>query len=100
MNKTYQGNVSVYSNRNNKVVLHGDPDGQYNQGNVDELVKVMVDVAHANKMQFIPFIPKQYNGDTKGLSPVILANKWDGKPYIAYLPKREGTVNKAPIKLA
>jgi len=88
MNKTYQGNVSIYGNTVGKVVVKGDPEGQYNQGNVDELVKVMIDVAHANKLQCNFFIPEGKQGD-KGLTPVLLSGR-GGQPYVAFLPERKG----------
>lgn len=99
MAKIYKGNVSVYSNSQNQLVVRPDPEGKFNYESVQELYETMVKLGKKHKMEVRVFKPEA-GGDT----PVLMADRW-GKPYIALLPERKApgalTVTKpAVVKLA
>tara|TARA_B100002019_G_scaffold293484_1_gene321420 strand:- start:4500 stop:4805 length:306 start_codon:yes stop_codon:yes gene_type:complete len=100
MAKIFNGNVSIYKSGTNKLYLAGEPDGVFNQGNVDELVNKMIELGKREKAEVNFFIPQGKLGD-KGLNPVILTGR-GGKPYVAMLPARktaDGAAKQAPVKL-
>lgn len=99
--KIFDGNVSVYKNTNNKIMVEPDNNGSYNNGNADELVKVMSDLGKTHKAEVNFFIPDDLkNTDRNTLSALILQNRW-GKPYVAFLPAlKEGTKKATKEKLA
>lgn len=96
MAKIYQGQVSVYTNSNNQLVVKPDAEGKFSHSNVAELYKTMVQLGKKHKMEVRVFKPEQL-GDT----PVLMADRW-GKPYIALLPERKapGAVKVTVQKLA
>lgn len=96
MAKIYQGQVSVYTNSNNQLVVKPDVEGKFSHANVAELYKTMVQLGKKHKMEVRVFKPEQL-GDT----PVLMADRW-GKPYIALLPERKapGAVKVTVQKLA
>lgn len=83
MAKIYQGQVSVFSNANNQLVVKADASGKFSHTNVSELYKTMVKLGKEHTMEVRVFKPEQL-GDT----PVLMADRW-GKPYIALLPERK-----------
>lgn len=100
MAKIFNGNVSIFKSGTNKLYLNAEPDGAFNQGNVDELVSKMIELGKQHKAEVNFFIPQGKLGD-KGLNPVILTGR-GGKPYVAMLPARktaEGATKQAPTKL-
>jgi len=96
MAKIYQGQVSVFSNSNNQLVVKPDVEGKFSHENVAELYKTMTQLGKKHKMEVRVFKPEQ-GGDT----PVLMADRW-GKPYIALLPERKapGAVKVTVQKLA
>lgn len=94
MAKIYEGNVSVFKNTKNKIVVKADPEGQYNAENVDDLAKVMTEVGTANKAEVNFFIP---DTSTKDLSACLLVNRW-GQPYVAFLPTKGATMTRAKVE--
>ncbi len=96
MAKIYQGKVSVYSNSKNQLVVKPDDDGKFEQANVSELYKTMIQLGKKHKLEVRVFKP-----DTGGDTPVLMADRW-GKPYIALLPERKapGEVKVTTVKLA
>jgi len=90
MAKIFQGNVSVWVTSTDKVVIKADPEGQYNQGNIDDLVKRMVEVGRKEKAVVNFFIPQPTDAKNTGLSPVMLTGR-GYLPYIALLPERKDT---------
>ena len=100
MAKIYEGNVSVLKNTKGKIVCKADSSGNFNSENVDALVKTMTEIGRREKAEVNFFIPEGTASD-KGLTPMLLANRW-GAPYVALLPQRDGTasVKAKPVKLA
>jgi len=94
MAKIYEGNVSVFKNTKNKIVVKADPNGQFNSDNVDELAKVMTEVGTAHKAEVNFFIP---DTASKDLSACLLVNRW-GQPYVAFLPASGATASKAKVE--
>ena len=96
MAKIYKGQVSVYTNSNNQLVVKPDVEGKFSHENVKELYKTMLTLGKKHKMEVRVFKPEQL-GDT----PVLMADRW-GKPYIALLPERKapGAVKVTVQKLA
>lgn len=99
MAKIYKGQVSVYTNSNNQLIVKADVEGKFSHENVKELYKTMCQLAKDHKMEVRVFKPEQL-GDT----PVLMADRW-GKPYIALLPERKApgaltTTKPAVQKLA
>lgn len=96
MAKIYQGQVSVYTNSNNQLIVKPDVEGKFSHANVAELYKTMLTLGKKHKMEVRVFKPEQL-GDT----PVLMADRW-GKPYIALLPERKapGAVKVTVQKLA
>lgn len=98
MAKIYQGQVSVFSNANNQLVVKSDAEGKFSHANVAELYKTMLTLSKKHKMEIRVFKPEnETNCDT----PVLMADRW-GKPYIALLPERKapGAVKVTVQKLA
>jgi hypothetical protein len=83
MAKIYQGQVSVYTNSNNQLIVKPDASGKFSHENIAELYKTMLTLSKKHKMEVRVFKPEQL-GDT----PVLMADRW-GKPYIALLPERK-----------
>jgi hypothetical protein len=83
MAKIYQGQVSVYTNSNNQLIVKPDAEGKFSHENIAELYKTMLTLSKKHKMEVRVFKPEQL-GDT----PVLMADRW-GKPYIALLPERK-----------
>ena len=100
MAKIYEGNVSVFKNTKNKIVCKADSLGNFNAETVDALVKTMTEIGRREKAEVNFFVPEGNLGD-KGMTPMLLANRW-GQPYVALLPQRNGTasVKAKPVKLA
>jgi hypothetical protein len=99
MAKIYEGNVSVFKNSKDKIVVKSDPEGNFNAESVNDLVKTMTDIGKREKCEVNFFIPEGNLGD-KGITPMLLANRW-GQPYVALLPERNGGAKRAaPVKLA
>ncbi len=98
MAKIYQGQVSVFSNSNNQLVVKPDVEGKFSHVNVAELYKTMLTLGKKHKMEVRVFKPEnEANCDT----PLLMADRW-GKPYIALLPERKapGAVKVTVQKLA
>jgi hypothetical protein len=98
MAKIYQGQVSVYTNSNNQLVVKPDVEGKFSHANVVELYKTMLTLSKKHKMDVRVFKPEnEANCDT----PLLMADRW-GKPYIALLPERKapGAVKVTVQKLA
>jgi len=94
MAKIYEGNVSVYKNTKNKIVVKADPNGQFNADNVSELAKVMTDVGSHHKAEVNFFIP---DTSSKDLTACLLVNRW-GQPYVAFLPSNGATASKTKVE--
>lgn len=96
MAKIYKGQVSVYSNSQNQLVVKPDVEGKFNHENVAELYKTMCQLAEKHSMEVRVFKPEQL-GDT----PVLMADRRGG-PYIALLPERKApgalTVTKPAVQ--
>lgn len=96
MAKIYKGQVSVYSNSRNQLVVKPDAEGKFNHENVKELYETMCQLAKKHSMEVRVFKPEA-GGDT----PVLMADRW-GKPYIALLPERKApgalTVTKPAVQ--
>lgn len=98
MAKIYQGQVSVYTNSNNQLIVKPDVEGKFSHANVAELYKTMLTLSKKHKMEVRVFKPEnEANCDT----PLLMADRW-GKPYIALLPERKapGAVKVTVQKLA
>jgi hypothetical protein len=91
MAKIYEGNVSIFKNTKNKIVVKADPEGQYNADSVDGLSKTMTELGTKLKAEVNFFIPETNTGDLKAM---LLVNRW-GAPYVAFLPtSTTGTKSK------
>ena len=97
MAKTFEGNVSIYKNSKEKIVVKGDPKGNYNAENVDELVKVMTELGTKLKCECNFFIPETL--PKSELKAVLLMNRW-GAPYVAMLPESKSVAKATIQKLA
>jgi hypothetical protein len=96
MAKIYQGQVSVYTNSNNQLIVKPDADGKFSHANVAELYKTMLTLSKKHKMEVRVFKPdtETANCDT----PLLMADRW-GKPYIALLPERKApSVTKVTVQ--
>lgn len=82
MAKIYEGNVSVFKNTKNKIVVKADPEGQFNADSVESLAKTMTEVGTKLKAEVNFFIPEANTGNLKAM---LLVNRW-GAPYVAFLP--------------
>lgn len=99
MAKIYQGQVSVFSNANNQLVVKSDAEGKFSHANVAELYKTMLALGEKHKMEIRVFKPENETANCD--TPVLMADRW-GKPYIALLPERKapGAVKVTVQKLA
>tara|TARA_R110002167_G_scaffold183613_1_gene384056 strand:- start:1589 stop:1876 length:288 start_codon:yes stop_codon:yes gene_type:complete len=90
MAKLYEGNVSIWRNTKNKIVVKADPEGQFNADSVEALAKTMTEQGTLKKAEVNFFIPEP-SADVKAR---LLTNKWGG-PYVAFLPEStKGTQSK------
>lgn len=94
MAKNYEGNVSVYLNTKNRIVLSEDPTGSYSNDNVEQLHKTMLSLAKKHKAEVKVFKP-----DPTGTTLTIKAG-YGGKPYLAMLPETASGGRRKPVKLA
>jgi hypothetical protein len=96
MAKIYQGQVSVFSNSNNQLVVKPDVEGNFSHENVSELYSTMLTLGKKHKMEVRVFKPEnEANCDT----PLLMTDRW-GKPYIALLPERKAPGKATVQKLA
>lgn len=86
MAKIYQGQVSVYTNSNNQLIVKADVEGKFSHANVTELYKTMLTLSKKHKMEVRVFKPESET--SKCDTPILMADRW-GKPYIALLPERK-----------
>lgn len=104
MAKIFDGNCSIMMNgKETRYYLQADPNGQYNRGNLDELVKKLVELSCSKKTNAVYnfFIPQPTDDKYTGLTPVMLTGR-GAQPYIAYLPTKEGATkqpSKGPTKI-
>lgn len=94
MAKNYEGNVSVYLNTKNRLVLQEDASGEWSNDNVTELWGMLQSLAKKHKADINLFKP-----DPTGTELAIKAG-FGGKPYMAMLPAGSATGVKKPVKLA
>lgn len=94
MAKIYQGNVSVFSNTKNELVVKADDDGKFSHENVAELYTTMVALGKKHKMTV-----RVYKPEATGDTPVLMTDRY-GKPYIALLPERKAPSKVVVTKLA
>jgi hypothetical protein len=93
-NKTFEGNVSIVKNTKGEIALKRDHEGQFNAGNAVECYGKMQELAKKHKASINSYSLFLVEGGTEA---VMLANRY-GNPYIALLPKRDGTA-KAKSKV-
>jgi hypothetical protein len=95
--KTFEGSVSIVRNTKGEIALKRDPEGKFSAANAAECYSTMTQLAKKHKLpvnQYCLFTPDG------GTEPVLLANRY-GNPYIALLPKRDGSVKRGSVtKLA
>ena len=95
--KTFEGKVSVVLNTKGEIALKRDSEGAWDASQARELHTKIVELAKQRKTginQYSLWIAPN------GTEPVLLANRY-GNPYIALLPKRDGSSPKAKVtKLA
>lgn len=94
MAKNYEGNVSVYLNTKNRLVLEEDPSGEFSNDNVEKLHKTMLSLAKKHSADIKLFKP-----DPTGTTLTIKAG-YGGKPYLAMLPETASGGRRKPVKLA
>lgn len=97
MAKVYEGNVSIFKNSKDKIVVKADPNGAFNSESVEALASKMTELGRSLKAEVNFFIPET-NSD-KPIKAVLLANRW-GSPYVAYLPEGKTSTRKPIEKLA
>ena len=54
MAKIYEGNVSIFKNSKDKIVVKADPTGQYNAENVEALASKMTELGRSLKAVGVP----------------------------------------------
>lgn len=86
-NKTFEGKVSVVLNTKGEIALKRDPQGAWDATKATELYQKMQEIAKGKKKAINAYSLFLVDGGTE---VVLLANRF-GNPYIAVLPKRDGS---------
>jgi len=95
--KTFEGKVSVVLNTKGEIALKRDSEGAWDASQAPQLYTKLMELSKQRNTGINQY--SFWKADN-GTEPVLLANRY-GNPYIALLPKRDGSSPKAKVtKLA